>query len=99
MTLHPSRIPAALHPLIPVAEKWGISDDGYRGDLVEAASTHDLEALVHSIDDVTDSDLYGWLEGPESAAATPRPEYVAYTCLTMAIDLAKVVLKKRGRAR
>jgi len=79
--------------LIPIAEKWAL--EGYYLDAVYNASSEELEALVHCIDDVTDDDLFGWLTGPEADNPNPSLEYVAFTDLTQAIDLAKLLLKKR----
>jgi hypothetical protein len=93
MALDPTKVPAPLRPLLPVAEKWGIGDDFEREAAVDAASPQELEALVHSIDAITDDDLYGWLAGPESYNPQPTQEYIALTCLTMAIDAAMVRLK------
>jgi hypothetical protein len=75
--------------LLPMAEKWGISDDFEREAAVERAAPHELEELVHSIDHTTDEDLYGWLLGSESFNPDPTDEYLAITCLTMAIHSAK----------
>ena len=94
MTLNPNNVSAALIPLLPLAEKWGIGDDFERENAIRNASREELEALVHSIDDVSDDDLFGWLSGPESYSSNPTPEYLAFSCLTMAIDSAKVKLKK-----
>jgi hypothetical protein len=94
MPLNPSNVPAALVPLLPMAEKWGIGDDFDRENALRNASRQELEGLVHSIDVVSDDDLFGWLSGPESYSPHPSAEYVAFTCLTMAIDSAKTKLKK-----
>lgn len=94
--LKPENLPASLIDLIPIAERWGISDDGIREDAVRNASNAELELLVQSIDGIKDEDLYGWLGGPESYSENPTEEYVAVTCLTMAIDLARVLLKRRS---
>ena|SRR6185503_6824608 len=93
MILDPANVPAALLPILPVAAKWGIGDDYEREAAVRNSSREELEVLVHSIDNIADSDLYGWLEGPESFNPNPTPEYLAITCLTMAIDSAKVKLR------
>lgn len=79
-----------------MAEKWGIGDDFEREAAISNASKAELEALVHCIDEVSDGDLFGWLSGPESFDANPSPEYLAITCLTMAIDSAKLKLRQRG---
>jgi len=91
--LNPDKVPLPLVHLIPIAEKWALGEEGYHQ--VYNASSEELEALVHCIDDVTDDDLFGWLCGPEADNPNPSLEYVAFTDLTQAIDLAKVLLKKR----
>ena len=95
MPLNPENIPSALAPLLPVAERWGIGDDFEREAAVANASREELEALVHSIDGISDDDLYGWLSGPESFNPAPSAEYLAFTALTMVIDSAKLKLPKR----
>lgn len=92
--LDANNVPDALVSLVPMAEKWGIGDDFDREAVVSHASREELEALVHCIDDVSDDDLYGWLSGPESFSPNPSQEYLAITCLTMAIDSAKSKLRK-----
>jgi hypothetical protein len=90
-----NKIPSALVPLIPFAVKWGIGDDYEREEAITKASTDELETLIHSIDTISDKDLFGWLSGPESYSPTPSPEYLAFTALTMAIDLAKLRLRQK----
>lgn len=92
--LDKSKIPTALHDLISFAEEWGINDDSDRARKVAQATADELRALVSSIDSITDDDLYGWLQGPESSSPMPSDEYVSFTCLTMAIDAAKLKLKR-----
>ena len=94
MPLNPNNVSPKLEPLLSVAEKWGIGDDFDREAAIARASRQELEELVHSIDDVNDEDLYGWLSGPESFNPNPSNEYLAFSCLTMAIDSAKLKLKK-----
>ena len=62
---------------------------------VSAASVDELRALVHSIDGIGDADLYGWLGGPLSRDSNPSAEYLAFTALGMAIDSAKLKLRRR----
>ena len=94
MPLNPANVPKALAPLLPMAEKWGIGDDFEREDTISRASRQELEMLIHCIDSISDEDLYGWLAGPESFSRKPSEEYLAVTCLTMAIDSAKLKLPK-----
>jgi len=79
-----------------MAEKWGIGDDFEREAVISNASKAELEALAHCIDEISDADLYGWLSGPDSFNENPSPEYLAFTCLTMAIDSAKLKLRRLG---
>ena len=81
--------------LLPLAERWGVGDDYDREALVSAASDAELTTLVSAVDAVAGEDLYEWLAGPESESATPTPEYVAVTCLTMAADSARLKLARR----
>jgi hypothetical protein len=97
--LDKANVPQALHGLIPVAEIWGINDDFDREDKLGQATEDELRTLISSIDNVSDEDLYGWLEGPESFSPIPSEEYVSFTCLTMAIESAKAKLKKLVKQR
>lgn len=94
MNLKPDNVPKPLIQLLPMAEKWGIEDDFDREEALAGACQNDLEELVHSIDNVTDEDLYDWLAGDLAEDANPSAEYVALTCLTMAIDSAKLKLAR-----
>ncbi len=94
MIFNPDNVPCQLIRLLPMAQKWGIGDDLEREEAVANASEQELESLVHSIDNVSDEDLYGWLAGPLADSDDPTPEYLAITCLTMAIDSAKLKLQK-----
>jgi len=97
MQLDQTKVPASLTPLLPIAEKWGIGDDFERERALDAASQQELEFLVHSIDAMSDDDLFGWLSGPESYNPKPSKEYIALTALTMAIDSAKTKLRRFQR--
>jgi len=91
--LNPDKVPRPLVHLIPIAEKW--APDGYHKDAVYNANASSSSDEVHCIDDVTNDDLFGWLAGPEADNPNPSPEYIAFTDLTEAIDLARVLLEKR----
>lgn len=92
--LKANNLPPALVPLIPMAEKWGIGDDYDREAAVSNASVAELEALIHCIDEISDDDLYGWLERSQGLPDHHTEEYAAITSLTIAIDSAKVELRK-----
>ena len=93
MRLDESKIPEGLRPLLPFAERWGISDDGERSNAVENASPRDLSELIHSID-AYEEELFDWLAGPESYRNPATDEYVALTNLTLAIDYAQVLIRR-----
>jgi hypothetical protein len=92
--LNPRNVPNDLLSLIPLAESWGIRDEGMREDAIESASLEQLEELVQGVRSVRDEALMGWLT---SAGAHPTDEYVAITCLTMAYHAARYRLKSAGR--
>jgi hypothetical protein len=79
-------VPSAVRSLLPLARRWGISDDGYRDAAVAGA---DAETLVAAVDAIDDAALHGWLAGPEASSARLSAEYVAVTALTMAADQAR----------
>lgn len=45
-----SKIPRTLRPLLPVLQKWGISDDQLREEKIETTSKEDLISLTNFID-------------------------------------------------
>jgi hypothetical protein len=97
MPLAPGRVPEPVRPLIPLAERWGIGDDGYRDEAVEAASPTELDELLDALAGPAGDAMYDWLAGP-AAEATVTEEYVAFSAMAMAGDLARVIQKRRRRA-
>src|SRR5262249_18272714 len=95
--LDASRVPERLRKWITLAQRWGHSDDGMRSEVVDGATPEELDELLTLLDaDKSDWDtLHAWLAGAE-AKAPPTEEYVAFTCLTMALDLAEVRRKQIG---
>jgi hypothetical protein len=88
-----SRVPEELRCWIPLAERWGIGDDLIREDCIEKATAEELRELLEWQPD--DGTLDAWLTGPESSGARVSEEYVAFTCLVMAYDSARITAKKR----
>ena len=84
-------MPARFRQWIPLAERWGIADDLIREDCVRKATPEQLRELL-AFGDAYDAILTEWLAGPESSALRPSEEYVAFTCLGIAIDLARIKL-------
>ena len=85
LNLAPENVPESLRPYIAYAEIWGISDDGFRMQLVgrapEAAKA-DLRTLMASIE----GNLNQWLGGPASYEVPPSSEYIAFSAMRMAAD-------------
>jgi hypothetical protein len=94
MKLDPARVPRGMADLIPLAERWGIADDIERSRAINGADRNALEELIHCLDAVDISELEEWLVGLESYREQPSQEYIAMTCLTMAIEQARLRLRK-----
>lgn len=85
--LNPERVPEALLSLVPYAELWGVGDDLIRDDMVRGApreAIEDLKRVVQAHDDLLDE----WLAGPEADSPTPSAEYLAFSAMRMAADVA-----------
>jgi hypothetical protein len=91
--LDPLRVPEKFRPWILLAERWGIGDDLNRESCVQQASSEELLELL-TFGDIYDDVLTEWLAGPESKSKKPTEEYVAFTCLGMAWDSARAIVKK-----
>lgn len=85
-----NRVPRQLYSLIPLLDEWAIADDLDRSLKVQDATTEQLQDLITQVDTADQEMLYGWLSGPESRDPVPSAEYMAFTCLTMAADEARV---------
>jgi hypothetical protein len=96
--LDPNAVPREAVPLIPLAERWGIGDDFEREKAVVNASDNELKVLAWCFESVDEKPIFDWLAGDESHNSKPTKEYLAFTCLTMAMYSAKTQLKKRGGA-
>jgi hypothetical protein len=83
--LDPAKVPQPLRHLIPMAERFGISDDLIREDLMAktpAADVNELRRIVQENQEL----LEMWLTGPASNERPISAEYVAFTCMMMAAD-------------
>ena len=93
--LRPGGVPPALRPLIPMAERYGIGDDLVREDVVEQAAIADLAALTAAYEP-HEQDFDEWLGGADAASTSFSDEYVAFTCLRMAVDGASRRLEQES---
>jgi hypothetical protein len=83
--LDPARVPEPLRHLIPLAERFGISDDLIRADVVAKTPAAELDALraaVQAHDEAFDE----WLAGPEASGPAFSAEYIAFSALRMTAD-------------
>jgi hypothetical protein len=92
--LDSTRVPERFRCWIPLAERWDISDDVLRDDCVDHASPQELMELL-SFGEAMDFLYDEWLAGPESHSASPTSEYIAFSCLAMAWDLANLRSSKQ----
>ena len=82
--LDPARVPELLRHLIPLAEKFGVSDDLIREDVVAKTPPGEVavaRAAVLALDHLFDE----WLAGPEADGPKFSDEYIAFSCLRMAV--------------
>lgn len=87
VTLDPSRIPKELHGLIPLAEKFGVSDDCLRESLVKNSSVPEINELKSGVCSNEDA-LDNWLAGLEAQGPSFSDEYIAFSAMRMAADYA-----------
>src|SRR5260370_39093942 len=76
--LDAQRVPEALRVLIPLAEKWGISDDILRGDAADNASPDEVAEFRRIVQQYEDL-LMEWLAGPDAEMPELSKEYLAFT--------------------
>src|SRR5688572_8405117 len=85
VSLSTKNVPQSLQCLIPIAERWGISDDMLRSDARRKASAAEIEYLRKVVSHF-DDELDHWLAGPEASDPNPSPEYLAFSNMRMAAD-------------
>jgi hypothetical protein len=83
--LDPERVPGSLRHLILLAERFGISDDLMRGDVIASTVRADLDVLQEAVADHVHL-LDEWLAGPEAVGPYYSDEYVAFLAMRMAAD-------------
>lgn len=83
--LDPAHVPLCLRGLIPLAERYGISDDLIREDVLRNTSEAELEEMRRVVK-AADDGLDEWLAGPASEGPVFSEEYIAFSCLRLAAD-------------
>lgn len=91
-----SLIPKKLQHLIPMANEWGIGDDGYRDEYIENSSNEKLEKFINSITENELDYINNWLCDRGDLINTE--EYEKFTSLYMAFEYAESVLKNRNKS-
>ncbi len=91
--LDPENVPEAFRHLIPLAEKYGISDDCYLDDVIDSLDEVELRECASFLD-WYDAVLDAWLAGPAAAGPEYSTEYIAFSALGQAADLAKLRLDR-----
>ncbi len=89
-----NNIPEPLHHLIPLVEKWGIEDDGYRDHQVFNSSIDKLLTLANSIADEIAATLNEWFCNP-ILVKTPNEEYLKFSVFLMAYEYAKSIIENK----
>jgi len=84
LSLRSENVPQS-RELIPLAERWGISDDILRQHACRNAPPAELQYLKAVIDHFDDA-LDDWLAGPEAALPIQSAEYLAFSNMRMAAD-------------
>lgn len=87
-------IPENLHHLIPLVEKWGIEDDGYRDNFIFNSSFDELKELVFGFSDIDADNLNKRLIDP-GQIKNCTAEYLRYSAFFMAYEYAEALLKSR----
>ena len=83
--LDAKRVPEPLRALIPLAEKFGISDDLIREDFFAKTPKSDLTKLKQTLAEYADL-LDDWLAGPEAVRPESSAEYIAFSAMRMGVD-------------
>ena len=86
-SMRSDNVPAALRPLIPYAELWGLADDllrEKRTSIAPPVAIQDLKAVIVDFDNLLDD----WQAGDEADSPYPSPEYIAFSAMRMAADFA-----------
>ena len=97
MPLDPINVPENIRFLVPSAEQWGLPDGVVRDRLIEHSSEEVLVDLVETVTPYIEI-IDEWLVG----TADKRPvtfEYVAFSCLWLAVDMARFRLEQNHGTR
>ncbi len=85
--LDPAQVPSEFRHLIPLAERYGVTDEGYRSEMVDSLPESERTELALFLAD-NDNALDSWLAGPESDGPMFSDAYIVFSALRMAADEA-----------
>ncbi len=97
VSIDPQNVPDKFHVLIPMAERWGVSEDGLRWNILKRASDKELKELESRVRPYY-AELDEWLAGPEAEDPDVSDEYIAFTCMRLATDEGAIMLEKRSQS-
>jgi hypothetical protein len=90
-----TRLPVELRPLAPLAQKWGIGDDGDRGFLLNRMTEAERRTLRRALPVAIRRRIDAWLDGFPDAGQMPR-EAAAFMYL---LEAYEEVPSRRSRPR
>ena len=93
--MNKENIPRQLHHLIPLVEKWGIEDDGFRDEIIATSSVEDIKNLVYSMSEEDFIVLNEWFCKP-IVGTKETDEYIKFSVFFMAYEYAKSQLEFRN---
>jgi tetratricopeptide (TPR) repeat protein len=89
MRVDRKKVPAAFHDLIPLAKKWGLGDDGFRGYFTDRATAKDKAALRRALPLKRRGEIQDWLDSLGPGGAT-IDEWGAFTYLLEALEEMRI---------
>lgn len=73
------RIPANLRPVIHLAKKWGVTDDAYRGELINQASTSERTEMRRGLTLKLGRQINDWIDSfPEPSTMPEEAAHFMY---------------------
>lgn len=95
--INKKEIPEYLYGIIPLADKWGISDDSEREIKIKTSTIEEIAEIVQ-IEDSKMELLSDWLCGEESLKEILSPSYITLSCFLMAYDYARVIIENNNES-
>jgi hypothetical protein len=84
--LNPQHVPHQFRMLIPLAEIWGINDDGYRATKIQEATEAEIQHLKQQVLPFVDQMYLEWLGETSHLENEAGEAYIAFTALILAAE-------------